>query len=73
MSDQRYNYCFATWPSEVAGWRRATFDLFRMFDMRVEKIFTEAEFEQFRNELSADGLTLREIERVPYHDPETVL
>lgn len=40
---------------------------------RVEEIFTEQEFEMFRSTLNHDGFTLREIERVPHHEPESIL
>ncbi len=69
----RYTYCFAVWPSETWGFQRQTFDLFRMLGGRVEVNFTGEEFEAFRSALNRDGLTLREIERVPFHEPETVL
>ncbi len=49
------------------------FKLFEMLNMRVEMCMTEAEFKEFRSSLEANGLTLREITRVPYRDPETVL
>jgi hypothetical protein len=34
---------------------------------------TEPEFERFRSGLSHHGLTLREVGRVPYVEPEPVL
>lgn len=73
MDTRKYTYEFSVWPAETWGFKRAMFDLFRMLNGRVEMPFTEAEFERFRSELNHDGFTLREIERVPYHEPEGVL
>lgn len=70
--ETKYAYSFCAWPSETWGFKRAMFDLFRMLNGRVEMTFTEREFEQFRSQLGHDGFTLREIERVPYHDPEPI-
>lgn len=54
------------------GFKRAIFDLFRMLNGRVEMTFTEREFEQFRSQLGHDGFTLREVERWPHAEPESV-
>jgi hypothetical protein len=69
----RYVYSFSVWPDETWKFERAVFALFGMLTARIEMIFTRPEFERFRSGLSHHGLTLREIERVPYHEPETVL
>lgn len=68
----KYLYSFSAWPSETWGFKPALFALFRTLSARVELAFTEWEFERFRSTLNHDGITLREIERVPYHDPEAV-
>ena len=69
---QVYAYSFSVWPDETWGFGRAVFDLFRMLGARVEMNFTPEEFQRFRSALSHHGLTLREAERVPYHEPEAV-
>ena len=63
---------FGVAGTEVRQWPAAVFELFRMLIGRVEMSFTEEEFRHFRRELDRVGLTLREIERVPHHDPESV-
>ena len=70
----RYAYTFQVWPDETKDWGKdgAIFDLFKMFG-RVEMEFTEPVFNLFRARLAANMLTLREISRVPYTEPETVL
>lgn len=68
-----FTYTFQVWPSE--SWpdhTHAMFHLFRLLSCRVEDQFTEREFEAFRSLLSHQGITLREVERVPYHEPESV-
>lgn len=73
--DRVYSYSFAVWPDETSPrWNRAVFDLFRLMCTRVGGWdMTEREFDDFREDLAKCGLTLREIERVPYHLPEGVL
>ncbi len=39
---------------------------------RVEIVFSTASFALFREEMAKDGVILVEIERVPYHEPESV-
>jgi hypothetical protein len=67
-----YAYSFSVWPDETWGFDRAVYDLFSMLGGRVEMNFTPGEFEQFRSALSHHGLTLREAERVPFFQPESV-
>lgn len=69
---RRYTYSFCVWPQEAFGFSAAYFDLFRMLDARVMLEFTEAEFAAFRADLLRHGLTLREVERWPHHEPEAV-
>lgn len=71
--EQQYSYSFSAWPDEV-GWsfNKDIYRLFRSLNDRVEDQFTEAEFGLFRERLGQHGITLREVERVPYHEPEAV-
>lgn len=69
----KYVYSFSVWPDETWGFEPAIYELFRHLEWRVEMQFTEAEFERFRSQLSHAGLSLREIERWPQQEPETVL
>lgn len=74
-SEQRstlFVYAFSVWPDETWDFNKAMFDLFRLLNSRVEITFPEEDFELFRSRLSHHGLTLREIERVPYFEPEPV-
>lgn len=68
----RYIYSFSVWPDETKGFSRNTYWLFDFLKQRVEMDFTEKGFEEFRADLDKDGLTLREIERTPYQEPESV-
>ena len=68
----KYVYAFCAWPDETWNIDRSMFELFEMLQMKTEKVCTEAEFEAFRSKLSHQGITLREVERWPYHEPETV-
>jgi hypothetical protein len=72
MVAQTYNYEFSVWPSEGFGFNRAVYQVFEMLGGRLAMEFTESDFERFRSELSHNGFTVREIERVPYVDPEIV-
>lgn len=67
-----FSYAFHVWPSETWGFPPSIFELFRMLDGRVEMTFSPDEFERFRSDLSHHGLTLREVERVPHVEPESV-
>lgn len=67
-----FDYSFCVWPSETWGFTRQTFDVFRMMVGRVDMTFTPEEFEMFRSAVNRDGLTLREISRIPHHEPEPV-
>jgi hypothetical protein len=51
---------------------KAVFKLFELIKSRVVMEFTERDFNNFREDLAKVGLTLREIERVPYRVPEGV-
>ena len=67
-----YTYAFSPWPDETWNLDPAVYKLFRFIGARVEQQFTETEFEAFRSGLSHHGLTLREVDRWPYHTPEPV-
>lgn len=69
----QYAYTFTVWPDETMPYHDLTFEVFRMLKMRVEYVATEADFATLRGQLARDGFTLREIERVPYCEPESVL
>lgn len=68
----KYAYSFTVWPDESWGFPRSMFHLFEMLKGRVEMEFTPEQFETFRSDLSHHGLTMREIERIPFHEPEPV-
>jgi hypothetical protein len=68
----RYVYEFSAWPAE-RSFNRAVYDLFRQMTTRIAMEFTEEEFDLFRDALNSNGITLREISRVPYQEPEPVL
>lgn len=68
----KYVYSFVVWPDETWDFDKAVFDYFRVFRRRVEMHFTEEEFERFRSGMGHHGLTLREVTRRPYVQPEVV-
>ena len=72
MDAARFNYSFVIWPDETWKFHADVFKAFEALGARVELAFTEPEFEQFRSNLSHHGLTLREVERVPFVEPEPV-
>lgn len=71
-TEQRYDYSFSVWPSETWAFQRAVYLTFEHMNARLTLTFTPLEFERYRASLAFHGLTLREIERVPYVDPEPV-
>lgn len=73
MLSDRYHYSFQVWPDETWDFDPAVLELFKVRRERVELDFTERAFERFRSGLSHHGLTLREVERVPYIEPEPVV
>jgi hypothetical protein len=68
----KYVYSFCVWPHE-RGFCREVYRVFDAMLTRMDMEFTEAEFGLFRAALERHGFTLREIERVPHHEPEKVL
>lgn len=69
----KWAYSFHVWPDETWQFDRAVIRLFEILGARIELDFSESEFERFRSGLSHHGITVRDIERVPYQEPETVL
>lgn len=69
----KYVYCFSVWPDETGNFNKSIFDLFEMLNTRIEMIFTESDFEMFRSKISHHGFLFREIERIPYSEPEIIL
>jgi len=80
--EKAWLYSFQVWPVEERvlnvermTWesRKSLFDLFRMLNSRVEMQLTQDEFIEFRSGLLSNGLTLKEITRVPLFESESVL
>lgn len=72
-NETEYEYSFTVWPDETLCLNKSIFKLFDILKMqRIGLVFTEKKFQQFRTDISKAGLTMREIERVPYHKPESV-
>lgn len=65
-----FDYEFSAWPHE-RGWEKPVYALFSMYP-RTVMTFTEEGFGEFRASLERAGLTLREVTRVPHHEPEIV-
>lgn len=73
MNEPRFTYSFDFYPDETHGrWNAAAFAVFKMFNQHIVMNFTASDFNRFRDQLGEIGLTLRKIERVPFHDPESV-
>ena len=72
QTSTKYVYEFSVWPAE-RGFCKAIYVLFEALSRRVAMEFTEEEFDLFRESINQHGITLREIERVPHHEPEIVL
>lgn len=66
-------YSFVAWPAHDRGFNTSVFDLFEHLKSRVEIVVTERGFEAYRDDLATFGITMREIERVPWSEPESVL
>lgn len=69
----KYDYRFDVWPCETWGWPRCLFDTFRLLNRRIERTFTEAEFEDYRSRMNHAGFSLRGIVRAPHQEEEGVL
>lgn len=66
----QYDYEFSVWPAEGKH-GAAVYELFRHYPRACVTV-AEAGFSVFREQLGMAGLTLREVTRVPHHDPEVV-
>jgi hypothetical protein len=73
QNSRPYTYTFTPWPNEMIRHPAGLFRLFEALKCSIKEQFTEAEFALFRGQLAQFGLTLREISRVPYVEPEAVL
>ena len=62
---KRYVYSFTAWPDETRNRELALYDLFRALGSRIEMTFHEHEFHKFKQGLLIEGITLREVERLP--------
>lgn len=72
MKPARYLYAFTVRPARRSTLDPAVLRLFEALADRVELDFTADEFERFRASVADFGLTLHEVERVPYLEPEPV-
>lgn len=66
----RFVYEFNVWPS--AGWEPAVYEIFKSVHRQAME-FTVDGFADFRSSLERCGFSLREVTRVPYHDPEILI
>ena len=71
--NDKYEYSFCVWPTEQHGWSKHLYEYFSAAQQRVCMVFTPGEFKMFAGTLAAEGFSLREVERAPYHDPEPVM
>lgn len=69
--DEAWDYEFTVWPYE-STWEWSIYELFRNMTTRQVMTFTETGWASFRASVERSGFTLREIERVPHHEPEAV-
>jgi len=69
----KYTYSFSVWPDASWNFEKAVYYLFSFLNDRIEINFTKEEFEEFRSSLSHHGITLHEVERIPYFEPEIIL
>ena len=70
MADNEHDYEFSVWPHEHR-WPQAVYEIFRNVP-RMVMTFTGDGFAGFRADAERSGLTLREVTRVPHHEPEIV-
>ncbi|MGN6367040.1 MAG: hypothetical protein ACTHN5_02145 [Phycisphaerae bacterium] len=73
VGERRFAYSFTAWPDSKVNLDPAVFQLFELLSTRVEIAVTESDFDRFREGLSRHGITLREVSRVPFIDPESIL
>lgn len=73
VAENPWVYSFTLYPAEERReFPPILYELMTLY-CRVEKVWTEPTFERHRQDLAAVGFTMREIERVPYVLPETVV
>lgn len=66
-------YSFTVSPDEQRYRENsAVVKLFRIINNRIELRMHERCFDEFRAALTISGIVVREIERVPYHEPERI-
>jgi len=70
-----FDYEFSVWPVEYDAPSPSSWALFETFKFvpRMQMTRTEDEFQAYRVAMNKCGFSLREISRVPHHEPETVL
>jgi hypothetical protein len=66
-ADPTYDYEFSIWP---ASGTPARYSLYKQAFARVVMTFAPGDFALFSDQLAQDGITLREVTRVPHHEPE---
>lgn len=72
-NEPKYAYSFFPCFSKVRGLNETSTSLLCSWKPRLEMVFTESEYAKFVGLLKEDGITLAEVERVPYHKPESVV
>ena len=65
-----YDYEFSVWPAPT-GWEKPVYGIFQNCP-RMVMTFTEPGYAEFRASAERSGLTLREVTRIPHHEPEPV-
>jgi len=71
-SPQKYTYSFVPKANPACAWGDEVHTLFLVMNYRIELIFEEIEFKHFRQQVERYGFELHEVERVPFHEPESV-
>jgi len=68
-----YDYEFSIWVTQPTRFSISFIELLAMMSVRYTVELSEDLFFVFRHDLLIDGIELKEIERKPHHNPETVL
>lgn len=73
---EKWTYSFFLWVNEPA-WHgnpcaKRFCEVLRAATVRCEFDWSELEFAQFQADVEQAGFTMREVTRVPYHEPEAV-
>jgi hypothetical protein len=72
---QLYEYYFAMWVDEPQWRDKPAWSICHYLKMKqggIAMVTTEEMFNEFRDKVNECGFSLREIERVPYVEPEVV-